>query len=264
MVPDMDMVVADDWNNFNDNNEPEIGYTNKIINCFDESALELALRLADSNQHDAKEKVCVVTIADDKSDKMMQTIMSLGVHAIRIEDKGTFKNNPHALAAIIQKVICKSGSFDAILFGAQAGEYDNGQTGLITAEMLGLPCITEVTYAVEQKGLLVVTHQTDYGIETLYTEPPVVLIVGNAQDVTLRIPTLKEKLAAKNNKIETFSLDYLDLDRDELIKMDQRIPGRLFFEKTKRQCFYIEGTDSKEKAEHLYREVLRNAICKEA
>jgi electron transfer flavoprotein alpha/beta subunit len=194
---------------------------------------------------------------------MLKAVLSLGAKAMRI-DAGDFGNNPPAVAEILAGLVRVTGPYDVIFLGMQAGEYDNGQTGLMVAERLGWPCMTDVTHAGADNELLVVTHQTDGGTETLYVQPPIVLIVGNTPDISLRIPTLKEKLAVKNKEISVCGLDDLQLSRQQLAQEDKRGIGPMFREKTKRQCRLIQGEDMREKAGRLYDIIRTKAMPGEA
>ncbi|MBC7077718.1 MAG: electron transfer flavoprotein subunit beta/FixA family protein, partial [Synergistales bacterium] len=237
---------------------PEIDYVNKIMNCFDESALELALRLGDAYKLvDEPFEICALTVGQEKSERILRSALSLGVgKAVRVESEGAFRNNPQAVAAVIEKAVRHSGPYDILLFGMQAGEYDNGQTGLIVAEALQLPCITQVMHIARAEGGVAVTHQTDRGTEVLHVTPPVVLVVGNTEDASLRIPTLKEKLAAREKSIEIVRLSDLGLDVRTLAERDKRKSSRLFTQ-TRRHvaCEWIEGASGREKAQALYEKI---------
>jgi electron transfer flavoprotein beta subunit len=164
------------------------------------------------------------------------------------------KNNPSAVANIICHTIEKTGPYGVMLFGLQAGEYDNGQTGLIVAEILRLPCITHVMNIKKDADNLIVTHQTDLGIQELQVNTPVVLVVGNTKDANLRIPTIRERLASKNKDIEIIRISELGINNPD---KDRRKGGKLFSQIKKRECQMIKGVSGRDKAVSLQKIVNR-------
>jgi len=253
IVPDIEMVIPTDWIKVKDLKSLDIGYVNNIINTFDQCALELALRLGDKAKKNGIDyKLSIISIGGEECEPVLKNIFPLKVdRIIRIENEKEINNNPLAIATIIGNAINKLGPFDLIFFGIQASEYDNGQVGLVVAEILELPCVTNVTEIDLGESYTIITHQTDIGLETIHIDTPVVLTVGNTSDIYLRLATLKDKIKARGRNIELFSLEQLGLCSQKLFEMDKRKVIEIFAQQNQRDCKIIRGT-RQEKAEKLY------------
>jgi electron transfer flavoprotein alpha/beta subunit len=80
----------------------------------------------------------------------------------------------------------------------------------------------------------------------------VVLIIGNVPDAPyLRVPTLNQKLKARNKKISVLSLPDLGLDTKTIMNNDKLRTG-IWRNKFFRQCIFIKGSNAREKAQQLY------------
>src|SRR6266700_5050584 len=110
-----------------------------VINPYEEYALEQAVQLKEKHGGD----VTVVTLGPEKSTQMIMKALALGadnaVH-LRTED-------PHSDPSSIAKAIAnelKSHQFDILLFGKKGVDDDNQQVGQMVAELLDIPCVTQI------------------------------------------------------------------------------------------------------------------------
>lgn len=194
LVSDLEMVLAQDWLA----PRPDISYANRVLNCFDESALELALRCADGGQAE----VTVLSVGLEECDKLLKNALAVkATHAARVHYAGQPQLNAQDTAHIIAGAARHLGGFDLYLFGKMAGEYDNGQTGPLVAEMLGLPCVCNVMELAAGVDAFTFTRQLDGGQEEVCLPGPLVAVVGNTSRVFLRMPGMRESLRAKKVQI---------------------------------------------------------------
>ena len=75
--------------------------------------------------------------------------------------KGAAVLNPYPTARVLAATIKKSGDYDLIMCGRQAGDWDAGQVGPLLAEELNLPCITFVCKIKGDKHGLRLQRQVD-------------------------------------------------------------------------------------------------------
>ncbi len=221
VVPDLEMALEKDLRMLGETGEPNIGYVNKVVNSFDEYALEFALRLGECD---------VACMGGEEARKALASLLPFCGDVFRINE--TAKNNPRYVAKRLESFARGRDRYELFWFGYQAGAYDNAQVGFFFAEYMGLPCIGDVTSVAARDGILIVERETDFGREVMHVLPPVVLIVRNTQSVSLRIPTLKEKLAAKHKVIKDVEGIGGKVD-------DSPLKGELFFEKAERKCVLI-------------------------
>ena len=258
IVPDLDDVMTDDWNACIEGNI-DLSYAKKIYNCFDESALEMALRLGDTATGQGQDvDVTALTIGSGNIDNFLKNLYAVNVNkVIKIECDRDIRFNAFGVANIITSYVKKAGVYDVILMGCQAGVGDNGQTALLSAEMLGYPCITQVIQLLPDEKNLRVTNQIDEGIKSQSVRMPVVLAVGNAVHSYLRIATLREKMAASKCEIAYLPLDKIKITADEFDNDNDKTLVRLYRENKEKQCEYIEGTSAREKAQILFDRYLK-------
>lgn len=236
-----------------------------IFNCFDESALEMALTLSETweNASDPPE-LTALTVDDGQGDLFLKHLTALGYHhAVRIQCSSEIdlRFNPLAISLLISTYIKRKGH-QLVILGMQGAEGDNGQTGFLVAERLGWPCIREVTEVggAGSSGCLEVTSRT-HGATVIQTVRfPMVLIMGHSSNSPyLRVPTLKQKLNAKKKPLRLVSDIELGFDKDALmdkgnVLMDLQRP------QANHACVFLEGNTSREQAQHLYERYLKDRL----
>ena len=111
-----------------------------VINAWDENAVEAAVRLKE--KHGAE--TTLVSIGGGDHTDMIRRCYAMGIdNGIHIEDPALAKADSAIFAKVLQKVYEKGG-YDLVISGKQAQDTDNGQTGIMLAEYLGLPCVSNV------------------------------------------------------------------------------------------------------------------------
>ncbi len=204
VVPDLDLMPGGDWN-VDSRLRVETGYVKNIINPYDESALEIALQFADKADDDqCSPGLTALTIGDSKANLHLKTLRALSFdRAVRIDSKEDLRFRPETCAALISAYINKIGKNNVVIMGRQSGVGDNAQTPLICAEMMGWPCITQVSSIEPAAGAcLRVTNLVDDGTCRQTIEPPCILAIGNAPNSYLRVPTLKDIKAHGQKPVE--------------------------------------------------------------
>lgn len=206
VAPDLGMLAQLDWQP-DEQLQIDTRFTRRLLSGYDECAAEMVLMLRD----EMALNLSVLTVADTMADPVLKQLLALEYQqAVRIAPPASWdlRFNPAAIAALIAAYQQQVAAQSVIVMGAQSIEGQNGQTPLILAERLNWPCITGVCQlapAVET-GALRVTRQSAYGMEVMTVKPPLVLVVGNSQQASaLRVPTLKQKLAAGKRQIQCLS-----------------------------------------------------------
>jgi len=183
-------------------------YVRRVLNCFDESALELALRLRETlTQGDAAAGLGALSVGGHETEPFFATLYALGYErAARIEPGAALDYAPAATAALIAGYARRVDRSDLLLLGSRCGPGDSGTVPFLVAEELGWPCLTQVT-DVEPTGDegLRVTCAADDGRLGLTVRPPCVLAIGNALVSHLRVPTLTERLARRELRADVLT-----------------------------------------------------------
>ena len=260
VVPDLDQVAQEDWN-ADDSLRVDTGYVKIQWNCFDESALEMMLKLSDlSEGFGVVYELNALTVGKRQHEPYLKTLYALGYqHAVRVEAEDNISFCPEYIAELISSYIRNNAAQDVVVMGTQSSDGNNMKTPLLTAEMLGWPCITQVT-ALEPAGRehLKVTSQADGGTLVQTVEVPCVLAVGNAPCAYLRVPTLKDKMRLGKQPIQNLRPEELTghpgpgeskVELTELKPVDKS-----------RDTIVIEGSTPQEKAEKLYQMYLKGRL----
>lgn len=253
-VHDLDIVLKDDWIVDESTCSVDISYANKIMNTFDETSLELMLRLSDKQSIDTR----VVTLGDIQSESILRKALAVGVSkGARIEVQSDLEFQPEQVAFhLYQYILTESNSkeVDMVMCGRQADNGNHGQTGQLLAAMLGWPCITMVTDIEKVGDSFKISRLTQNAIEHIYVNTPVVVTVTQSANSLLRMATLKATLEAKKKVIEIFRFDKLCLSNCELKKLS--------INKPEKNCVFLEDHENCLKTDQLIK-LLREQMMEE-
>jgi electron transfer flavoprotein beta subunit len=272
VTPDYEALRPADWARLAAAERPKARaevarYVRRVIGVFDEAALELALRLRDARTAAGLDTgLSAFTVGGREADPFLATLQALGFEAARVDPGAAGEDGdaagggrdftPAATAALVAACAQRLGG-DVLLLGQRGGPGGSGMVPFLAAEALEQPCVTGVT-AVEPSasGQLRVTFDADGGPLRAVATPPCVLAVGNAVVSMLRVPTLKDRLAARDRPVADYTAADLDVDlraaraRDAtLMRLEQVDRGRA--------GIVVHGATPADKARALYEQHLR-------
>ena len=122
----------------------------------------------------------------------------------------------------------------------------------LLADELGLPCLAEVTEVeTAAAGRLRVTFAAG-GRPVGDDRPPCVLAVGNAVVSMLRVPTLKDRLAARDRPVAVRPAADLDVDVAAMVAGEPAAPAGLEAVDRSRAGVVVGGATPAAKARALY------------
>jgi electron transfer flavoprotein beta subunit len=168
-----------------------------VPNPFDEYAIEEALALKDKA---GTGETVVYALGSDAAAETLRTALAMGVdRAVLLQSTGS----PDGFA-VAQALAAElgTGGYDLILFGKLAVDDYNQQIGPMTAELLGLPCITSVARLTIRGGTLEAEREVEGGVEVSTCALPAVLTCEKGLN-NPRLPSLKGIMAAKKKPLET-------------------------------------------------------------
>jgi electron transfer flavoprotein beta subunit len=167
-----------------------------VISPYDEIALERALQIREA----AGGTVTVVCLGPPEASKEIRQALAMGADkAVHVKDAHGGRG-PLGIARILAATV-KGRAFDAILFGRQSIDSDNGAVGVMVAQLLGLPCVTLVTKLDLKDGAGTVHREAEGGTEVTEVKLPAVFTAqrGLAEP---RYPSIKGIMMAKTKPIE--------------------------------------------------------------
>ncbi len=173
------------------------------VNESDGYALEEALRLKEKKGGE----VVVVTLGPQRAKAVIKDALARGAdRAIHVVAENLEHAGPFAAAKILAEAV-RGEQPDLVLAGLQSDDHGYGQTGVIAAELLGIPSSTiiiEVDYSGEE---LRVKRELESGWYQWYTMPTPALLTIQSGISQIRYATLKGIMAAKKKEIREVQPD---------------------------------------------------------
>jgi len=193
------------------------------INEPDAYALEAALQLKE--QHGGE--VVVVCAGPESAAASIREALAKGAdRAIHIEEEGLHQADTLALATLLSNAV-RAESPDLLLTGLQSDDLGSGQTGVVMAELLGLPSATIVMAVQVQDGAIRVKRELEDGwFQHVVLPLPAVLTIQSGIN-KLRYATLMGIKKAKTKELKTVSAgDLGGLPSAQLVCKNVYLPGR--------------------------------------
>ena len=218
-----------------DGKTPEVAAIPKLINGFDEQAVEAALRIRDAG---VDCNITVVSIGQDLK-SLLKHCAALGADEIVAIDADPAMLDGMVIANILAAYIASSGGADLVLCGRQASDDDQGSVPPLLGEKLGMP-IAPFARAIEIAGAtLRVIRATPDGDEVVEGACPAVVTISNELGDP-RFPTAKAKMAARKKKPTHIAVADLGLSEEALT------PGTVlikqFVPEVQGNCEFLEGS----------------------
>ena len=251
-APNVEMLLDEDWV-INNKLQIDTSFVRNDLGSHDESALEMALKLSDaSDDLGIPLELNALTVDGSGATPILKTLSALRfATVVRIQPRENLLFQPTVVASIISQYIRQHALQDVVLLGRQSDIGENAKTPLLTAEMLGWPCITRaIRIELADKKHLIVTHQVDDGYTREKVRMPCVISVGDAPCTYLRKPTLRDRLDYNKKNIEVLTMEDFQLPAET-----ETLTG-LEILHHERAGKVIEGKSPADKAKVLYEEHL--------
>ncbi|MGE0102358.1 MAG: electron transfer flavoprotein subunit beta [Blastocatellales bacterium] len=220
------------------------------INESDAYGLEAALQLKEKHGGE----VIALSLGPARVQSVIKEALARGAdRGIHLEDAAFDNLDAYGIGTVIAAA-AKAEGFDLLLTGLQSDDYGFAQTGVITAELLGLPHATIVMDVELGDGTLRVKRELENGFFQWVTMPaPAVLTIQSGIN-TLRYATLKGIMAAKKKEIKKLDAAGLGIDRATIAPKTEFL--RVYVPQKSKQTQFIEGSPAEIAAKLM--EKLRN------
>jgi electron transfer flavoprotein beta subunit len=219
-----------------------------VISTFDLHAIESAIQLKE--QHGGK--VTAISLGPASVRDALKRAIAMGCDAaVQLEDPAFEGGDSFATAVALAAAIRKVGSFDLVLTGRQASDWDSGQAPAALAELLDVPGAVPVQKIEVRDGGLYVERVTEDGYQPIEMPLPAVLGISNEINQP-RYPTLKGIMASGKAPIPVWSAGDLGLAPDQVGAGGQRVVlQRLYVPVRESKCEFVEGETGQELGEKL-------------
>jgi electron transfer flavoprotein beta subunit len=194
---------------------------------FDGYALEVGLQLTEKQ---GPGEVVIFSLGPDGVQETLRKGLAMGAaRAVQLKAEEVPFDGlaiAHALASEL-----KEGGFDLILFGRMATDTAHATVGPMTAELLGLPCVTAISHLEISGGRGTARRDLEGASETVEFPLPAVLTIdeGIARP---RLASLRGIMAAKKKPLEVkpAQLGKVGLVVEAMELPADRPPGRIIGE----------------------------------
>ncbi len=207
------------------------------VNESDGYALEEALRLREKQGGE----VIVCSMGPQRCKSIIKDALARGAdRAIHVIGDHLTHLSPYAAAAVLAEAI-RDEQADLVMSGLQSDDYGYAQTGVILAELLGLPHATIVIEIDASGEQLRVKRELESGWYQWYALPKPALVTIQSGISQIRYATLKGIMAAKKKEIREITPPSELVDRP----WHQRVEKIYFPQKTKKTQFLGDGNAKK-------------------
>lgn len=223
----------------------------RLMNAYDEQAVEAALRLRDAGLS------CSITVvtAGEISPTFFRRAAAMGADELVQISLGEGATDAVGIGRVLGAYVRSIGGADLVLCGRQASDDDLGVVPGVVAECLGVPVVTLAQeLEIHGEGAIRVTRAAANGAEVVEVDLPAVVTVTSELG-TPREPKVKDMIAARRKTPSVVPLDSLGLDVRLL--EPRAILRRRFVPKLQRNCEIITGESPAEIAGRLL-EMLRS------
>lgn len=166
-----------------------------IINPYEEYALEQGVQLKEKHGGE----VTVLTLGPEKSTQVILKALALGADKAIHLKSDSFPNDPNAVAHVMADEL-KTVQFDVLLFGKKGVDDDNQQVGQMVAELLDVPCVTQIAKLEISDGKAVAHREIEGGSLIVETTLPAAF-TGEKDLAIPRYASLRELVAARKKPI---------------------------------------------------------------
>ncbi len=216
----------------------------RLMNAYDEQAIEAALRFKDGGLDCTVDVVC---IGSDPT-AILRQAAAMGADEITTVPVDDRELDGHAIAKILAAYIKSKGGAELVLCGRQASDDDQGVVPAILGELLDMPVVT-IARAVELDGENVrVTRVTPEGDAVVEATCPAVVTISNELG-TPRYPTTMRTMKARKLQPNQATLESLSLSAADVAPLVNMT--RQYVSSVQGNCQFIEGASPDEQASAL-------------
>lgn len=220
------------------------------VNESDAYALEEGLRLKE--KHGGEVVVC--SMGPQRVKTVIKDALARGAdRAIHVVGDELTRLSPYAAASVLSEAV-REEKADLILTGLQSDDYGYGQTGVIMAEILGLPHATIVIEVDASGEKLRAKRELESGWYQWYEMPMPALLSIQSGISQIRYATLKGIMAAKKKEIKEVvpSAEAIGQSPDQQIK-------KIYLPQKMKQTQFLGVGDAKAGAVALAEKLHREA-----
>ncbi len=168
------------------------------VNDFDLWAIEAGLQLREKNGNTGE--VVVISLGPDTAQEQIRKALAMGADRGVLLKTDAMPTDGFAVAQALAAEL-RDGGYDVVLFGRIAIDSMNQMTGPMVAELLDLPCVTNVCKLEVANGAGRAERQLEGANEVVEFPLPALLTIDDGLNKE-RLPSLKGIMAAKKKPLD--------------------------------------------------------------
>ena len=197
---------------FAEDNTTDRDSVDGLLSELDEYGVEQALKIAEAS---GDAEVTVLTVGPDDAKDALRKALSMGADkAVHVNDDDIHGTDVIGTSAILAKAIEKTG-YDLVVCGMASTDGTMGVIPALLAERLGVPQVTLLSEVSVEGGTVKGRRDGDAATELLEASLPAVVSVTD-QSGEARYPSFKGIMAAKKKPVQSYDLDDLGIEADEV------------------------------------------------
>lgn len=200
----------------------------------DNYALEAALQLKEKHGGE----VVVISLGPERARQVIKEGLAKGAErAIHINDDRFYALDPLQMAVALAGAV-REENFDLLLTGLQSDDHGFGQTGVLLAELLGLPHATIIMEIQVQDRRLRVKRELEAGwFQWIELPLPALLSIQSGINKP-RYASLKGIMAAKKKEIRVLSRDHVLPQQDRTPTQETK---KIYVPQKTKKTEFLEG-----------------------
>lgn len=224
----------------------------RLMNGYDEQAIEAALRLRDAGA----DFTLAVISAGSEPEKLLKHAAALGAEeliSIQIDPETL---DHHGFGRLLATQIKAMGGADLVLCGRQASDDDQGVVPALIGEHLGMPVLSVARSVELEDGRVRVVRVTSDGDQTVAAACPAVVTISNELGDP-RYPSAAAKVKARRAKPTVVTPADLGLSEEDLAP--RVLLTRQFVPEVQGNCEFLQG-DATQMAQELIERLKADSI----
>lgn len=171
------------------------------MNEYDEYAVEEAVRVKE--QLGGAADITVLSVGPERVLEVLKKALALGCdRSVHILDKANQSRDPWQISSFIA-AFARDKGYELIFSGMQSQDRGSAQVGITVAELLGIPCTTNVVSFVYDGGVITVRRELESGIKGVVKMKSPALVTCQSGLNAPRYPTLPCIIKAKKKEMIT-------------------------------------------------------------
>ena len=225
-----------------------------VMNPYDALAVEAALQIKEKQKSG---KVTVLTLGSGED--IQRKALAMGAdEAVIVKVEGLQEFDGLAKASLLAYAIKKIGTYDLVICGRQAADWDLGATGSMIAEYLGIPVLTRAKKIEIADGKLRMERISVHGNETYEAIMPALVTVSSEMGKP-RMPSGWGIINAAKKPVTSWAQSDLGADPGKVSGRNTLI--KLYASSNERKCELITGKNTAEAVGNLA-DVIANMMGK--